>query len=129
MAGGILFIRKCEKSLEIIRKWIKVFYDDFALVDDSPSKYPNFPEFIENRHDQSVWSLLVKLNGVRRLSHSEQCEVDDKYPIWALRDKQRMGTATFFAARTTIQLKKTLKKLLPGIYGKLKSLRTTLIKK
>jgi hypothetical protein len=64
ICGGISFIRKCDESIEIIKRWLKVFYDDFSLVDDSPSKSPNFPEFSEHRHDQSVWSILVKLNNV-----------------------------------------------------------------
>jgi hypothetical protein len=125
IAGGILFVRKCEKSIAIIKQWQKVFYDDFALIDDSPSKSSNFPEFIENRHDQSVWSILVKLNGVPRLSHSEQCKpFEKKYPIWVLRDKAR--TATFF---TKIKLftKKLLKRLPPAIlYRRLKEIKNRL---
>jgi hypothetical protein len=53
-----------------------VFYDDFSLVDDSLSKSPNFMEFKENRHDQSVWSIIGKINGIPCLSHSEQYNPD-----------------------------------------------------
>jgi hypothetical protein len=122
----VLFIRKCEKSVEIIRKWMKVFYDDFTLADDTPSVSPNFSEFIEHRHDQSIWSLLVKLNGVPRLSHAEQYSENyelelAKYPIWALRDKRERVSA--FHAFKNI-LKKIVRKILPKIlYDQLKKLK------
>ncbi|MDR0685565.1 MAG: hypothetical protein LBF83_10620 [Spirochaetaceae bacterium] len=126
MASGILFIRKYEESVEIIQKWMKGYYDNFALADDTPSVSPNFPEFIENRHDQSIWSLLVKMNGVRRLSHSEQCEVDEKYPIWALRDKREK--LSIDRALKNI-LKRMAKKTLPEIlYNRLKKLKSTIRK-
>jgi hypothetical protein len=34
---------------------------NYHLIDDTPSKSPNFTEFIEHRHDQSILSLLTKL--------------------------------------------------------------------
>jgi hypothetical protein len=139
IAATVLFIKKCEKSIEIIQKWMHVFYDNFALADDTPSVSPNFPEFVENRHDQSILSLLVKLNHVQRLSHSEQCEVDEKYPVWALRDKQEKGirgiyhhairqfSLRFFhtdACGFYLFIYKILKKIVPGIlYDKLKKLK------
>ena len=92
MVGGIIFLRKCSKSIEIIKKYLQVFYDDFSLVDDSPSKSENFAEFQAHRHDQSVWSLLAKINKVPCISHleqfSENWETLKEYPIWAKRDKK-----------------------------------------
>jgi hypothetical protein len=32
----------------------------YNLIDDSPSKTPNHPSFRENRHDQSIFSCLLK---------------------------------------------------------------------
>ncbi|MDR2489894.1 MAG: hypothetical protein LBD20_00660 [Spirochaetaceae bacterium] len=91
IAATLLFIKKCPQSVAIIHKWLKVFYDDFSLVDDSPSKSKNFIEFRENRHDQSVWSILVKLHKVPCISHMEQWAQDfrelKEFPILAKRDK------------------------------------------
>jgi hypothetical protein len=85
--GGVFFLKKCPKSLDFVKKWRQVFYDDFSLIDDSPSKSRNFPEFIENRHDQSVFSILAKLNNAYRLS-SWEVETRQRYfPILATRDK------------------------------------------
>ena len=108
MVGGIIFIRKCAESLELIRKWRGLFYENFSLVDDSPSKSPNFKGFIEHRHDQSVWSLLVKTNNIRYLSHLEQMEIE--YPIIAKRDR---GIPLIKRIKNNVvwNLKITLKKL------------------
>ena len=89
--GGILFIRKCPQSVEIIKKWLKVYYDDFSLVDDSPSRSENFDEFLYHRHDQSIWSILAKINKIPCISLSElqasDWETLKEYPILAKRDK------------------------------------------
>jgi hypothetical protein len=71
IAATVIFIKKCSKSIEIMTNFLKGFYDNFSLVDDSPSKSKNFDEFIEHRHDQSIWSILAKINKVARISHSE----------------------------------------------------------
>lgn len=86
-----ILIKKCPSSIEFIKKWTSVWDEDFALIDDSPSKSANFPEFIENRHDQSVFSLLFKLNNCIAFPAGETDVADysnmDDYPIWDLRDK------------------------------------------
>lgn len=35
----------------------------FDLITDKASVAPNFPDFVENRHDQSVFSVLTKQIG------------------------------------------------------------------
>jgi len=71
--GGCIFIRKNAKAMNFIKQWLDVFYNHFSLVDDSPSKSPNPAQFIENRHDQAVWSVLCKLNNVKTVSMYELC--------------------------------------------------------
>jgi hypothetical protein len=85
--AGAIFIKKCEKSIEFIKNWLKIYYDDFSLTDDSPSKSPNFEGFKENRHDQSIFSLLIKINNITTYPHYTK-KTDE--PIWALRDKKRI---------------------------------------
>src|SRR5690606_14929140 len=85
-------IKKCKKSISIISQWLEVFKKDFNLVDNSPSSSENFPGFIENRHDQSVFSILCKINNVKTISSSEvwQNNWDNlkSYPIHGKRDKK-----------------------------------------
>ena len=91
IASTVLFVKKTKDSMELIKRWQQVYYDDFSLVDDTPSRSPNFDEFIENRHDQSVWSILLKLNDIYCISTVETWCSDWKllrnYPILAKRDK------------------------------------------
>lgn len=58
--GGVSFIKKTQKSIEIIQEWLDVFSNHFELVADSKSITPNYPEFKANRHDQSIFSILMK---------------------------------------------------------------------
>jgi len=69
--AGLLFVRKSPQAEEILREWLSVYYFDFHLADDSPSVSPNFPGFREHRHDQSIFSIIAKLNDVDTYSSNE----------------------------------------------------------
>jgi hypothetical protein len=56
--AGRIGIVKTERNLELIRQWASVS-SNLHLIDDSPSVRPNEPGFIEHRHDQSIFSILV----------------------------------------------------------------------
>ena len=53
------------------------FNENFHLIDDTPSKAPNFNGFLENRHDQSIFSILCKKALIKSLSAYE-CEWGEK---------------------------------------------------
>lgn len=71
IGAGIIFIKKCPESLTIIKKWLTTIEDNFAYIDDTPSVGPNIDGFIEHRHDQSIFSLLCKINNIKTLSAYE----------------------------------------------------------
>ncbi len=79
--AGNFFIKKDDTSIKFITEWLNVFYERFDLVDDTPSKIKNHKDFIENRHDQSVFSILCKKNNLESISAYE-CD-------WAIFDKKR----------------------------------------
>ena len=81
--GGIFIMRKCKKSIDFVNKWISVWYNNIRLLDDSPSISPNFEDFKEHRHDQSVFSILCKINNVPVIASYETWP---PYPIAAARD-------------------------------------------
>ena len=60
IGAGILFIKKTQKNLNLTREWYSVMSENYNLIDSSRGKLPNDPAFRDNRHDQSVLSLLVK---------------------------------------------------------------------
>jgi hypothetical protein len=71
IGAGIIFIKKCDASLSIIKKWLSIYRENFSLLDDTPSESANFPGFIAHRHDQSIFSILCKLNKVETISAYE----------------------------------------------------------
>lgn len=86
----ICIFEKNDINLEFVNKWLQVFYDDFSLVDDTPSKLPNLDGFIENRHDQSVFSILSKIYDIYAIYSGER-DINIKHlPIIGLRDKKKI---------------------------------------
>ena len=68
--AGILLIRVCEQTRKLVDEWYTIGCD-YHYIDDSPSQSTDPPEFIEHRHDQSIFSLLAKkykLYSTRNLS-------------------------------------------------------------
>lgn len=87
----ILFVRKCDKSLKIIKDWLGVYDSNISLVDDSPSTSGDLEGFIENRYDQSILSILSLLNNCATISVRETQNKSwffmNSFPIWVRRDK------------------------------------------
>jgi hypothetical protein len=116
--SGTIFFKKNLKTINLLNKWNEVC-NISNLIDDSPSKEKNNQQFIEHRHDQSVFSILCKLNDVEYLSASE-CEwAEDEngrhwdhlknFPILAKRDKKFNYFKRFFL-RQSKKLKRILSK-------------------
>jgi hypothetical protein len=87
----VFIMKKCEKTINLVKEWYKLCSNYYLLSDES-SKIPNCPEFIENRHDQSIFSLLRKKKGTEILSDETYFYPDwenlgKNYPIWAIRNK------------------------------------------
>jgi hypothetical protein len=98
ISATTFFLKKSKKTENLLKEWLGVYESNFALVDDTPSKSFNFKGFIENRHDQSIFSILCKMNNAEILSSFEHWylskrngnvldhEVLKDYPIWAEHD-------------------------------------------
>lgn len=59
--SGAIIIKKNDENIELIKQWLKYIQID-SLVSDAPNIYgkDNYEGFIENRHDQSILSVLSK---------------------------------------------------------------------
>lgn len=62
--AGILFFQKNKFVVELVERWRSVIYSDFNLINDSPSVSPNESDFRDHRHDQSIFSILSKLENI-----------------------------------------------------------------
>ncbi|MBR1581228.1 MAG: hypothetical protein IJ668_12170 [Selenomonadaceae bacterium] len=61
LASGFEIFKKSAESIAFVEEWLR-YMTDARIVTDIPNQLgqPNYPEFMENRHDQSVLSLLAK---------------------------------------------------------------------
>ena len=59
-ASGIFLIHNVAAGRDFARTWRDIVTCDYRFVADYPSGVPNHPSFREHRHDQSVYSILVK---------------------------------------------------------------------
>jgi hypothetical protein len=77
------------ENKELVANWLKwCSLEDFRLVSDQPSRIPNPPGFQGHRHDQSIFSLLVKKFGAS--VHPDHWN-DPNFPIIALRRREKMS--------------------------------------
>lgn len=60
-AGAIMFYVG-EVTRNLVLNWYQIACDtNYHWIDNTPSVLPNFPNFEEHRHDQSIFSLLCKI--------------------------------------------------------------------
>ena len=59
-SGRLHIAKKCNNALKIYSQWWKTAKERPDLFFDSPSLATNLSGFIENRHDQSIWSVICK---------------------------------------------------------------------
>ncbi len=103
--SGTIFFKNNKFAREILDKWNSLL-DINKLIDDSASISKNHKDFIEHRHDQSLFSLICKKRNVYSLSASEceWAEVNNSrtwdhlinFPIHARRDKRYNFLKRFF---------------------------------
>ena len=119
--AGSFFIVKGVQATKFLDEWINIFEKRIDLIDDSKSNIKNLKGFIENRHDQSVFSLLCKKYNVKSLSAYDECEWGEKdnkrtwehnknNPILALRDLE-YGIVKRFLNRQKKNFKRLLRKI------------------
>ncbi len=88
------------ENKELVASWLKLCSaEGFRFVSDQPSRIANPPEFKAHRHDQSIFSLLVKKFGAS--VHPDHWN-DPNFPIIALRRRVKMS----LTQKLTFQLEK-----------------------
>lgn len=81
-SASVFLIRKCVTSVEVVRMWARLARDMPVLFRDS---IPVRPPLIAHRHDQSVFSLVLKRYGIKGASSAETEPQSLDYlgfPIW-----------------------------------------------
>ena len=89
LVGGIQILRKCAHSIQFANDWLRLAtFGNGKFIDDSTSDVPNHPEFKDNRHDQSIQSVLKKKMGFLEIP-------DETYPP----EEQRKNGSPILASR------------------------------
>ena len=94
IAATAFIIKKQWKSQQFVDEWYYICNNYYELITDSPSVAPNASNFKENRHDQSVFSVLSLKYGIAELPVEEIFSENGyenmrQYPIWATRYKPK----------------------------------------
>jgi len=90
--GGVLIMKKTDKMMKMINECINVLRTDHLLVTDHYNKLGQCSDFIDNRHDQSILSLVRKKYGSIILTDETWFipfgnKESMQYPFWATRKK------------------------------------------
>lgn len=89
----MIILKKYNKTVFLFNELYNIISNNYNLIDDSPSILNNDISFIENRHDQSVFSLLRKKYGTEILNNetyfpeSYSKDYINQFPIIAARLK------------------------------------------
>ena len=63
--SGIHMWHNTPEARAFVEEWQSISISDgFRYIDDSPSEHPNASDFRDHRHDQAIFSLLLKKYGV-----------------------------------------------------------------
>jgi hypothetical protein len=64
--ASVIFFRVSDYSKQFVAEWLKwCLFEGGRLIDDSPSRAPNHPEFRENRHDQAILTTMAYREGIK----------------------------------------------------------------
>jgi hypothetical protein len=90
--AGLIFLNKRTETVNLINRWMEIA-ENHNLIDNSPSRTVNLSDFISHRNDQSIFSILCKINKVDTISTSRFWTKGDwndlmDQPIWLKHDKQ-----------------------------------------
>ena len=110
--GGCFILMKSKISDQLLRDWNDIRANHIDLFTDKRSISPNLEGFHENRHDQSIFSLLVKKLPHIEISWQEVEPLDgdwtgfDKFPIQGKRARSVSKKKKYFTLiyRTIIGL-------------------------
>jgi hypothetical protein len=71
MATAFIF-KKTPNNIDFFNKWFETsIVDNYHLIDDSPSIIKNDKSFKEHRHDQSIFSILINQNQMKKILKNE----------------------------------------------------------
>ena len=86
--ASVIFFRVSDYSRKFVKEWLDwCLFEGGRLIDDSPSRAPNHPEFQEHRHDQAILTTLAYREGIKLhwwpASYNDGAFAYEKLPCYA----------------------------------------------
>jgi hypothetical protein len=75
--ASALIMVKNDKTMSFLKEWYEICSNNYNLIDDSPSIENNLEVFEQNRHDQSIFSILSKKHDI----FSKMITIEDSIEI------------------------------------------------
>jgi hypothetical protein len=87
ICAGIQIIQKKPKSIEIINKWYNVINDNILLFTNHYNNNQDISYFKDNRHDQSIQSVIKKIYKVP-IIYATEIEPNHNFPFHSSRIRE-----------------------------------------
>ena len=78
--AGFVILRKSATSISFVREWLHHAQNAQIITDIHSITAPEDPKFKENRHDQSIYSILLKMNHIRLNFIEKEFLHNNRYP-------------------------------------------------
>lgn len=92
--AGAVFIKKNDLTIKLYNEFYNLCcINNYHFLDDTPSITPNLSTFIEHRHDQSIFNMLIKKYNLYNNDLSASHDKDYNNCIWTIRN--RTGNYSF----------------------------------
>lgn len=89
LVATVVLLKKCDHSMKMVDLWYDTVEKNPDLFTDDMNNAIQHPEFVAHRHDQSIWSVLLKTHGAEIIpdeTYYEDFEKDGApFPLWAAR--------------------------------------------
>lgn len=106
--AGLFMIKKSPSSISFLKEWQNIMINRFDLISDKCTKHGNLSGFIEHRHDQSVFSILVKKREHIQISWNEIESLQNNY--------ESLSCCPFHVHKTSFYAKNTIFRKLKSLY-------------
>lgn len=64
--ASVILLRVSDFTRAFVKEWLDwCLFEGGRLIDDSPSRAPNHPEFREHRHDQAILTTMAYREGIK----------------------------------------------------------------
>lgn len=113
--AGLFVVKKTPDTLDFVEEWLR-YGQDYRIITDAPNTcgLDNYEGFEENRHDQSILSLLMKKYNVAIIEETPEA---DFYVYHHTRETSVRAVRAELTRRRRAQIKACIKKRnLKGVY-------------